>query len=265
MDQYEYNGSWGWFDWLKAIPNTAGKIYNSAVAGTWNSGVDFFNSARQGTLGKDLVSGVKQLGNDIKNQALAAYKYHTTTPFKQQLKDFGNYISNPQRIEDALLIGTSLYAGGEFGFGKGNLLQSEVRTAESIKIRARLVNSDAVNKTFTENGLFAPYESGATLSEFEVPNNLSNIVRLSRKDNVHGDWFTTTEQIKGLSPAQLKDKFSLKYEPTVMTPVTIDEGATIRVGSASSIKDFGTNGGGFQIELLKGNVQYGKTIPIKKP
>jgi len=69
-----------------------------------------------------------------------------------------------------------------------------------------------------------------------------------------------------LSSAQLKDKFSLKYEPTSVTPVSIEAGATLRVGEAAAVKSFGTNGGGFQIELLEGQnkVNYGTTSPLNK-
>ncbi|HRP37698.1 MAG TPA: RHS repeat-associated core domain-containing protein, partial [Candidatus Dojkabacteria bacterium] len=265
MDQYKYNGSWGRFDWLKAVPNAAGRIYNGAVAGTWNSGVDFFTSVGRGTLGKDLKAEGKQILNSIKNEAVAAYDYHTSTPLRQQFTDFGNYLANPERLEDALVIGANLYAGSKLGSGKGNLLQTEARTAESIKARARLTNSDAVNKLYTDKGYYAPYQSGVTLAEFEAPTALKNIVRLSGENNVQGSWFTTMEEIKGLSPAQLKNKFSLKYEPTNMTPVTLKEGTTMRVGSASSVKEFGTSGGGFQIEVLNGTPQYGTTVPLKKP
>ena len=73
------------------------------------------------------------------------------------------------------------------------------------------------------------------------------------------------DQIKGLSPAQLKDKFSLKYEPTQMTPVTLNQGSTVRVGSAAPVKNLNTNGGGFQIEVLKGQTQYGTSVPVKIP
>lgn len=138
MDQYEYNGSWGVFDFLKAVPNAAGKVYNGVVAGTWNSGVDLYNSANSGTLVKDLKAETTQMASNIKANVVASYKYHSTTPFGQQVRDFGSYITQPERLEDLLLF----YGGTRFlplGSGKGNLLKLE--TATTVKVGKYMSNS----------------------------------------------------------------------------------------------------------------------------
>ena len=155
LDQYQYNGSWGWFDWLKAVPNAAGRVYNGAIAGTWNSGVDFFTSASRGTLGKDLKAETKQIGNNIKNQFVAAYNYHSTKPIGQQFRDFGNYLIQPQRLEDILVTGASLYAGNELSLGKGNLIQPEARTAQNI------VAKGISGKSFTEGEISSILKSSS--------------------------------------------------------------------------------------------------------
>jgi len=104
MSQYEYNGSWGWFDILKCVPNAAGKVYNAVIADTWNSGVETYNSIKRGTYLSDLKNETVQIGTNIKNNVVAAYKYHTTTPIGQQGKDFLYYSTQPERLEDALLF-----------------------------------------------------------------------------------------------------------------------------------------------------------------
>ncbi len=144
-------------------------------------------------------------------------------------------------------------------------MEAGIVNAEKIKFNVRLNSSEALNKTFTSKGFEAPYAVGSTVAEFETPAAFNNLVRLSGPNNVKGDWFTTMDQIKGLSPAQLKDKFSLKYEPTQMTPVTLNHGSTVRVGAAAPVKNFNANGGGFQIEVLNGQAQYGTSVPLKKP
>lgn len=126
MDQYKYNGSWGWFDRLKAIPNVAGKIYNGAVAGSWNSGVDFFTSLGKGTLGKDLKTEGQQVINNIKKEAVDAYNYHSK-PLSKQFSDFGKYLIDPERTEDAIMF----FGIGKVAAGKGNLLKME--TAATTK------------------------------------------------------------------------------------------------------------------------------------
>jgi RHS repeat-associated protein len=130
------------------------------------------------------------------------------------------------------------------------------------KIQATIKSAEIVNKTFAEKGWSAPYKVNTSVAEFKIPQNIKNLVRLSGKNNVKGDWYTTSDQISGLTPSQLKDKFSLKYEPTHITPIEIERNATIRVGQAEEVKAFQTNGGGFQIERIDGNVKYGETKPI---
>jgi RHS repeat-associated protein len=261
MSQYKYTGS-GW-DYLKWIPNAAGNIYNGLIADTWNSGVTTVKNLRDGTYLKNLGSESKQIGSSIKQTAVNTWDYTINTPIKQQFIDAGKTAINPQTWE----AGLTLYIGSKLpiGTGKGSLVEAGVVNAEKIKFKVRLNSSEAVNKTFTGRNLEAPYAVGTTVAEFETPTILNNLVRLSGPNNVKGEWFTTMDQIKGLSPAQLKNKFSLKYEPTQMTPVTLNQGSTIRVGSAAPVKNFNTNGGGFQIELLNGQAQYGTSVPLKKP
>ena len=137
----------------------------------------------------------------------------------------------------------NILAGAMIGLGGILSLES--------KISARLNSAETVNKLFKDAQLSAPYKAGTTIAELEAPTNLS-LVRLSGANNVEGSWYTTANEIKGLTPAQLQNRFSLKYEPTSVTPVTIEKGATIRIGETAPVENFGTQGGGFQIEKLKG-------------
>jgi|GEM_PF-7075665 len=104
--------------------------------------------------------------------------------------------------------------------------------------------------------------ANATVAEFTTPKNV-DLVRLSGPDNVKGSWFTTADQVKGLSPAQLKNKFSLEYEPTNMTPVTLEKGAKVQVGEAAGIDAFSTKGGGYQVNVQQGNINYEQTCSFK--
>ena len=135
--------------------------------------------------------------------------------------------------------------------------------SKEIRISTKISSSDKVNSKFIEKGWNAPYKAGVTIAEFKTTANVDDLVRVSGANNIKGDWFTTAAEIKGLTPAQLKDKFSLTYEPTYFTPVTIEKGATVRVGEAAQVDKLGTKGGGFQIEKIDGKVTYGKTEAIK--
>jgi len=152
---------------------------------------------------------------------------------------------------------------GGFVFSKAleiaSPLLSEIPVMANVK--AKFVSSNDINITFTQQNWYAPYKANTTLAELDLPTEVSGLVRLSGPNNVKGNWFTTMQEIKGLSPAQLKDKFALKFEPTSLTPVSIK--GNVRVGEAAKIDEFGA-GGGFQIETLPGSsVSYGKTVPLK--
>ncbi len=218
MDQYEYNGSWGWFDWFKAVPNAAGKLYNGAIAGTWNSGVDFFNSARRGTLGKDLLSGIKQISNNIKNETVAAYKYHTTTPIKQQIKDFGNYISKPERIEDALLFYVGMRTPELFE-NKGNLLKPT--TAESTETSSIISTREDLA---TKWGLHSEYVdfNAPVYTEFAEENETLYQYRIPGTDK--GSYFVksldiTPEEV-GLSSSEYSDVYKVTVRKRTNTLVS---------------------------------------------
>jgi hypothetical protein len=137
------------------------------------------------------------------------------------------------------------------------------KIAKTVKNwKVKIVDSNLVNAEFKSAGYAAPYKSNVTLGVMETQDKITNLVRLSGPNNVKGSWVTTAKEIEGLSPAQLKNKFSLKYEPTLVTPVSIEAKSTIRIGEAAGVKQFKTDGGGFQIEVLEGKINYGKSIPI---
>jgi len=159
-----------------------------------------------------------------------------------------------------------VWGGMIWGFGKvlGSIVRSAGVGENELRIRVGLKSSDEVNALFSERGWHAPYKSGVSIAEFQTPKKWEGLVRLSGPDNIKGSWFTTSDQVKGLTPAQLRGKFSLKYEPTNITPISLDAGSNVRVGEAAGVKDFGTKGGGYQVEVVNGGVNYGQTQPIKK-
>ncbi len=57
------------------------------------------------------------------------------------------------------------------------------------------------------------------------------------------------QDIEGLSPSQIKDKFALPDTPKYISDVSIPRGTQIRVGIVGEQPSWG-NGGGTQYELL---------------
>ncbi|WP_235183108.1 RHS repeat domain-containing protein [Schleiferia thermophila] len=125
------------------------------------------------------------------------------------------------------------------------------RTTKIVKRTAEEVNELAI-KSMRAKGIAnpkAPYKAGTKVAE-GVLSEQKKLVRVSGPKNVDGDWFVDPKEIKGLTPKEIKDKLSLKYEPTNITEVTLDAGTKVREGIAAPIKEFGTGGGGRQIEFL---------------
>src|SRR5690606_20620385 len=98
----EYKGDA--LDILRGAENGLREAFNSGVIDSWNSGVDFFTSLFNGTLGEDLLTEGKQIANNIKDEAVAAYNYHTTKSIGQQINDFGNYLTQPERVADVTIF-----------------------------------------------------------------------------------------------------------------------------------------------------------------
>ncbi len=142
----------------------------------------------------------------------------------------------------------------------GVMIGAIAKYAKTGSIKTK--NTDGVNKTFTEKGYKAPYKKGSRTIEYEVKGS-EDFVRVSGEQNVKGDWVVKKSEIEGLTPSQIKDKLSLKYEPTHISDVKVGDGTKIRSGIASEIKEWGTKGGAVQFEILDGkNVQYSNTKPI---
>jgi RHS repeat-associated protein len=157
--------------------------------------------------------------------------------------------------EKSKIVILGLVAEGA-GYGIGKIIPQK-------NWSGKFEDSNVVNESFVNAGYFPPYKSNVTLGLIKTPKEIKNLVRLSGPNNVEGAWVTTAKEIEGLSGSQLKDKFSLKYEPTQVTPVSIQPNSTVRVGEAAAVKQFGTKGGGYQIEVLEGKINYGKSTPIE--
>jgi RHS repeat-associated protein len=115
-------------------------------------------------------------------------------------------------------------------------------------------SAETVNKTFTANNQKAPYDTSKSVQKF-VTTKSEQFVRVSTADNVAGKFMMKEKDIKGLTPQQMKNKFSLPYVPTTISDVTVPANTKMREGTAAAIKGFG-KGGGKQYEILQ-------KIPLK--
>lgn len=71
----------------------------------------------------------------------------------------------------------------------------------------------------------------------------------SLTEQQYGKWIMRAEDIQGLTPAQIMDKYALPNLPTHICDVTIPANTTVRTGIVNKVEAWG-NGGGIQFELL---------------
>jgi hypothetical protein len=94
-----------------------------------------------------------------------------------------------------------------------------------------------------------PYKSGSLTQEIELTEK-ATFVRVYDGENsgMYGGWFMKVEDIKGLTPSEIHNKFALPKTPKFVADVELDAGTKIRTGVANPL--FGFDGGGQQFDLM---------------
>ena len=157
------------------------------------------------------------------------------------------------------IIGTtgSLAANGTIGKRIDELfaktIEGSSKALNGIKVSSKIEkNADEINNWWkVEKGYDKPpYKPGTVVQEVELQET-TTFVRVYDDVNSFqkGGWVMKKEDIAGLTPAQIKDKFALPEIPKYITDVTIPGGTKVRVGEANEVSGWG-KGGGTQIDLM---------------
>lgn len=120
----------------------------------------------------------------------------------------------------------------------------EISNGNRVAIRS----SDDANGTFVAAGARPPYTSATEIVEFTTTAN-TRFVRVHGPDNMPRSWMMRSEDIAGLSPQQIQDKFALPSLPSLVSDVEVPAGTRVRVGEVAAQTGWG-NGGATQFELL---------------
>ena len=114
----------------------------------------------------------------------------------------------------------------------------------------KIESAEKVNSEFKTNSNYKPpYQPGTKTITVKLKEN-TKFVRVYRESGkLTGGWVMEAEQIEGLTPSQIKNKFALEYEPKYICDVEIPAGSTVRYGIANKIINLG-NGGGTQYDLM---------------
>lgn len=132
-------------------------------------------------------------------------------------------------------------------------ITKSIRTGE--KVRGEIPPT-VVNKVWKKigNADKPPYKLGGKVQSIELEGK-QTFVRMYDKDitNMKGNWVMRKEDVKGLSPKEIKDKFALPCEPKYMCEVELPNGTRMHKGIANKVEGWG-NGGGTQYDLRLKNV-----------
>jgi len=115
--------------------------------------------------------------------------------------------------------------------------------------------AETVNKSF-QKGIEPPYKPGTstTIIKLTQKSKVGDFVRVYDKvdSGQEGHWLMRADDIAGLTPRQIQNKFALPTIPTYVTDVIFDEGTQLRMGIANGL--FGSEGGGTQFDTMGKNV-----------
>ena len=155
-------------------------------------------------------------------------------------------------------------------------LDDTMRWAEVEKVEGKDIDNvkhkkisetpaEDVNKWWKEEMGYSepPYKQGTHAQEIELTEK-STFVRVYDGENsgMYGGWFMKADDIKGLSPSQIQDKFALPTTPKFVADVELEVGTRIRTGTVNPL--FGFEGGGQQFDLMGqrvGNFTNPRTLP----
>lgn len=110
--------------------------------------------------------------------------------------------------------------------------------------------ADKVNDIFKNTLEYEPpYKPGTTVTVFEVTEK-TKFVRVYDKINsrMRGGWVMKEEDIIGLTPQEIQNKFALPNTPSYICDVELEIGTRVRTGEVNP--NFGFDGGGQQYDLI---------------
>lgn len=113
-------------------------------------------------------------------------------------------------------------------------------------------SAENVNEILKQNGYTnPPYKPGTNVTTIELTEN-TTFVRVydGEISGKYGGWIMNYNEIKELSPIEIKNRFALQNVPKYICDVKLPKGSRIRFGIANGISEWG-NGGGVQFDLMR--------------
>jgi RHS repeat-associated protein len=101
-----------------------------------------------------------------------------------------------------------------------------------------IVMSTGADANATMSGHNPPYKPNAKVTEFTTTRE-EIFVRVHGADNKGGSWVMHESAIRGMTPEQIKAKYSLPSTPTHVSTVVVPAGTRMRSGKVNPLVEFG--------------------------
>ncbi|MBC1726186.1 hypothetical protein HB981_06660 [Listeria seeligeri] len=140
------------------------------------------------------------------------------------------------------------YLDDQLGSMKNNIKVNKYESAESVNNWWRKQGYDQ-----------PPYTPKTVVQEITLLED-TKFVRVydGVESGLYGGWVMRAEDVKGLTPLQIQEKFALPQLPEFIGEVTLPKGSTIRAGEVNPL--FGSKGGGFQFDMMQQRIGEFKEI-----
>ena len=136
---------------------------------------------------------------------------------------------------------------------KGKVGESGTETIKFNEVK--IFTAEETNQWFIDNvkpDYKPPYKPGTLVKEIELTEN-TTFVRVYDNmpdgSGMYGSWVMKADDIKGLTPLEIQNKFALPNTPKYVCDVELEVGTHIRVGEVNPLDGWG-NGGGTQYDLI---------------
>ncbi len=169
------------------------------------------------------------------------------------------YDTRAGEIFYAAVVGWAISVNNIGGIGTRNHGSNKLNYNKIVTQSADEVNDSLKALGYTE----APYKPGTIVDTIELTEQ-TKFVRVYDIVNTNqaGGWIMKADDIAGLTPQQIQNKFALPFKPTYVTDVILEEGTKLRTGIANNL--FGFDGGGIQFDLMGqyvGEFVNGRLLP----
>ena len=134
--------------------------------------------------------------------------------------------------------------------------KSAADASKNIKYKEiKTFSAEETNQWFVDNvkpDYKPPYKPGTLVKEIELTEK-TTFVRVYDNmpdgSGMYGSWVMKADDIKGLTPLEIQDKFALPNTPKYICDVELEAGTHIRVGEVNPLDGWG-KGGGTQYDLI---------------